>query len=373
VRLRVDLDERIEGSPFETLRTDIAFAAVKFPSIDSGLWLPARVTIHGQVEGAELHTVHRNSDYQLDGRGAAPATMVATASGGDKPWEMLDRGISLRRENKLPESIAMLRAGLRLNPEMAAARYHLATVLRAAGDFAGAEDALREALRRAPKSGPTHNPLGLLLFKRGDVPGALRNCRPAPNFSPRMPSCISIWLGCWRKWMPSRRWRNTGSPPRWRLIPPPSKPAISCPHVPATAAAEQAAAGVTIKVDVLQVLVPVVVRDKQGHHVSGLTQADFHVFEDGVAQKISSFTVENSGVGSEPPPAARTVTPPAPPAQTLPAPRVVRRTYLICIDSLNSKFSNIVHVRAALSKLFAAEPDGETRNTWLSRSAPPRR
>ena len=48
-RLRVDLAERIEGSPFETLSTDIALVAVKFPSIDGALWLPVRVTVHGQT------------------------------------------------------------------------------------------------------------------------------------------------------------------------------------------------------------------------------------------------------------------------------------------------------------------------------------
>jgi VWFA-related protein len=40
---------------------------------------------------------------------------------------------------------------------------------------------------------------------------------------------------------------------------------------------------------------------------------------------------------------------------------LARRTYLICIDSLNSKFANIVHVRAALSKLFAAEQAGDAQ------------
>ena len=76
---------------------------------------------------------------------------------------MLDRGISLGRENKLPESIALLEV-LRLNPEMVGARYHLAAELRATADFAGAEAELREALRRVPQSGPIHNLLGLILI-----------------------------------------------------------------------------------------------------------------------------------------------------------------------------------------------------------------
>ena len=368
VRLRVDLGERIEGSPFETLSTDIAFVAVKFPSIDSALWLPARVTIHGQAEGAELHTVHRYSDYELDGRGAAAATMVATASVADDPWEMLDRGISLGRENKLPESIALLRGALRLNPEMAAARYHLAAALRAAGDFAGAEDALREALRRAPKSGPTHNLLGLILFRRGDVAGAVAELRASAQLQPK-DATVHFNLARVLEKVDAKsaleeyRIASTLAPDNAAI-----KVGYEQFERAATAAAEQAAIGATIKVEVRQVLVPVVVRDKEGHHVSGLTQADFHVFEDGVEQKISSFAVENAGVGSavlaaagsEPPPAAGGVTPPALPAQTPPALRV-RRIYLICIDSLNSKLANIVHVRAALSKLFAAETAGDAQ------------
>ncbi len=51
----------------------------------------------------------------------------------------------------------------------------------------------------------------------------------------------------------------------------------------------------TIKVDVRQVLVPVVVTDKEGHHVTGLTRADFKVFEDGVEQTITAFSVQSSG------------------------------------------------------------------------------
>src|SRR6188768_1409169 len=51
----------------------------------------------------------------------------------------------------------------------------------------------------------------------------------------------------------------------------------------------QRAAG-TVKEGVTAVLVDVVVRDKRGQPVRDLTEADFEVFEDGVAQKIGSFT-----------------------------------------------------------------------------------
>jgi VWFA-related protein len=282
---------------------------------------------------------------------------------------MLDRGISLGRENKLPESIALLRQALQLDPEMAGARYHLAAALREAGDFAGAEDMLREALRRTPKSGPTHNLLGLILFKRGDVAGAVVELRAGAALQPK-DATVHFNLARVLERVDAKsaleeyRIASTLAPDNAAI-----KAGYEQFEHAATAAVELAAPGVTIKVEVRQVLVPVVVRDKEGHHVSGLTQADFHVFEDGVEQKISGFAVENAGasgaataaVSSEPQPAAGAVTPPAPPAQTPPAPRVVRRTYLICIDSLNTKFANIVHVRAALSKLFAAEQPGDAQ------------
>ena len=70
--------------------------------------------------------------------------------------------------------------------------------------------------------------------------------------------------------------------------------ALNQPGAATVAAGEplSAAAGdVTIKVDVRQVLVPVVVTDKEGRHVTGLTQADFKIFEDGLEQKITGSRV----------------------------------------------------------------------------------
>src|ERR1022692_2970012 len=51
----------------------------------------------------------------------------------------------------------------------------------------------------------------------------------------------------------------------------------------------------TIRLDVQQVLVPVVVTDKKGHHVSGLHASDFQILEDGVEQEIASFSRDTAG------------------------------------------------------------------------------
>jgi cytochrome c-type biogenesis protein CcmH/NrfG len=88
------------------------------------------------------------------------------------------------RENKPGEAIPVFHEALGLNPRMPDGQYYLAGALRATGDFAGAEAALREALKRRPNSGPVHNFLGILIFKRGDVPGAVAEFRTSAQLQP---------------------------------------------------------------------------------------------------------------------------------------------------------------------------------------------
>jgi VWFA-related protein len=119
----------------------------------------------------------------------------------------------------------------------------------------------------------------------------------------------------------------------------------------------------TIKVQVNQVLVPVVVTDKHGHNVTGLKAGDFEVFENGVEQKLSSFQTENDRQPEDIP--AVSFDPNLPPAQAVlkPPPNGkphMRRTYLICLDTINSSFSNFTYVRGALHKLFKQEDGGDS-------------
>jgi VWFA-related protein len=115
----------------------------------------------------------------------------------------------------------------------------------------------------------------------------------------------------------------------------------------------------TIKVQVNQVLVPVVVTDKHGHSVTGLKADDFQVFEDGQPQRLTAFstqsglTAQTLNAGAPPSPAAL----PAPAAAIIPG-GAPRRTYLVCLDTLNSAFENLAGVRRALDKLFKQEERG---------------
>ena len=353
LRLRVDLAAPIHGSPLETLTTDVAFVAVEFPSTGSALWLPARVTAHGRYAGGELHSVHRYSDYRLAGSHGAAGIAAAAVSNTEDPWEMLDRGIALAGANQAAKSIALLREALRLDPAMAPARYHLAATLSATGDVTGAEAELREAVRRSPDLGPAHNFLGILLFKRGDLADATAELRVSARLQPNDATVHFNLAEALEKSDPKAALDEF----RTAATLAPDNAAFKARHDKVERALNAPKSdAAAIKVEVRQVLVPVVVTDKEGHHVTGLSKADFRVFEDGVEQTIAAFSVENAGVLSSVP-----ATPSDSVTVAASKPVPVRRTYVICLDRLHTEFANLVRVRAALSKLFHGEQPGDAR------------
>jgi VWFA-related protein len=114
----------------------------------------------------------------------------------------------------------------------------------------------------------------------------------------------------------------------------------------------------TIKVQVNQVLVPVIVTDRKGHYVTGLKESDFQVLEDGRPQTVVAFSTEQEGASRLFLPQPESGAAPAPPPGPAPAGEPGARTYLVCLDALNSSFGNFNRVRSSLRKLFKRQEAG---------------
>lgn len=90
-----------------------------------------------------------------------------------------------------------------------------------------------------------------------------------------------------------------GAPLPAQPTPPPA--AASAPIAPQPAPPEPVAeSGFTLRVEVPELAVPVVVRDRQGHEVGSLSRADFTVLDEGKPAVISGFTVVRSGAADGP-------------------------------------------------------------------------
>ena len=117
----------------------------------------------------------------------------------------------------------------------------------------------------------------------------------------------------------------------------------------------------TIKVDVRQVLVPVVVTEGDGHHVTGLTQADFRSSRT-VWKGQTDHCVQRGKRGRDADaPSSDAQLPQSLPHHVAAQPAAVRRTYMICIDTLHTAFKNFAAVREALANLFAEERAGDSQ------------
>ena len=109
----------------------------------------------------------------------------------------------------------------------------------------------------------------------------------------------------------------------------------------------------TIRVDVQQVLVPVIVTDKKGHHVTGLKASDFRILEDGVPQEIASFATDASAAAAD--------LGASPAKQAGP-----RHTFVICIDTLHASPANAERLQDALKNLFETQKTGDAQYVLMT-------
>jgi VWFA-related protein len=116
-------------------------------------------------------------------------------------------------------------------------------------------------------------------------------------------------------------------------------------NAPETTTREQPA---TFRTGVNLVMVPVVVRDKQGRAVGGLQQEDFQLFDKGKPQIVTRFSVEKSGVVIKATnPSTRKVEDKAP---TPVPPGTPDRFVAYLFDDLHSQFADLARVRDAAAR-----------------------
>jgi VWFA-related protein len=129
--------------------------------------------------------------------------------------------------------------------------------------------------------------------------------------------------------------------------------------------------GPTFQTGVNVVLVPVVVRDRQGRAVGNLTQSDFQILDNGKPQTISAFSVVrhvgpvssgSAAPGSDQLVGTRAQTQTSP---TAPQPVEVKlppaRSFIYLFDDLNIRFEDLARVREAAGAHFKKSFSGADR------------
>lgn len=128
-----------------------------------------------------------------------------------------------------------------------------------------------------------------------------------------------------------------------------------------------------IRTQVNEVLVPVVVTNGRGHHITGLKATDFQVFEDGRPERIVAFSTEQGSIQI---PASGEISgasnPSAGASKGAADSAQPRQTYLIVVDTLHSASANFGRVRGVLAKFFEKEHGADAQYALIALGREPR-
>jgi VWFA-related protein len=103
----------------------------------------------------------------------------------------------------------------------------------------------------------------------------------------------------------------------------------------------------TIQMNVNRVLVPVVVRDKQGRTVGDLKQQDFQVLDNGKPRPVSGFTIEHRGTEVKAGSDASSGAPTPVPQNAAPQPPAAQRFIVFLFDDVHMSVEDLPRVQKA--------------------------
>jgi tetratricopeptide (TPR) repeat protein len=115
---------------------------------------------------------------------AARYYTAALALRPDSPAVLINLGIALKQQGRLPEAVACFREALRLQPDYSWAHSNLGLTLKAQGQLPEAVAAFKEALRLKPDFPEAHHALGSVLADQGKLNEAIAAYRHALQLKP---------------------------------------------------------------------------------------------------------------------------------------------------------------------------------------------